>query len=166
MFSHRPSGIWRGRPPGTGPVGRALHAAGTMGCSPRDGWWCSYVPGQENPLHFVQEPHRQIQYRVRDNLRSHSSRQLEARHPVIFEGLGGGADGPTCRVALRTASAELEKSLLRGLMAAAVWTTARVSGHGTQTNCACPHCDAPHENEAHVPWDCPEWERPRETCHP
>ena len=73
------------------------------------------MPGQEHPLHFVQE----------------------------------------CR-ALRVASTELEKSLLRGLMAGALWTAARVLGHGMQTNSACPHCGAAHEDEVHVLWDCPE----------
>ena len=29
-----------GRPPGTGPVGRALCTAATLGWNPREGWWC------------------------------------------------------------------------------------------------------------------------------
>ena len=57
-----------GRPPGIGPVGRALQTAATLGWSPREGWWCWDVPGQELPLHFVQEPLRQVQHRVRDSL--------------------------------------------------------------------------------------------------
>ena len=123
--------IWEsgGRPPGTGPVGRALRTAATLGWTPCEGWWCWDVPGQEHPLHFVQEPLRQLQHRVRDSLRYHSSRQLEAGRPVTFGGLGDGTDGRACRAALQAASTELEKSLLRGLMAGAMWTAARVSGH-------------------------------------
>ena len=113
----------------------------------------------------MQEPLRQLQHRVRDSLCYHSSRQLEARRPVTFGGLGDGADGPACRAALRPASTELEKSLLRRLMAGALWRT-RVSGHGMQTNSACPHCGAAHEDEVHVLWDCPEWESARETWRP
>ena len=90
----------------------------------------------------MQEPLCQLQHRVRDSLRCHSSRQLEARRPITFGGLGDGADGPACRAALRAASTELEKSLLRGLLAGAMWTAARVSGHGTRANAACPHCGA------------------------
>ena len=45
-----------GCPPGTGPVGRALQTAATLGWSSRKGCWCWPVPGQEYPLHFVQEP--------------------------------------------------------------------------------------------------------------
>ena len=47
--------IWElgGRPPGTGPVGHALRTMATLGWSPREGWWCWDVPGQEHPLHFV-----------------------------------------------------------------------------------------------------------------
>ena len=65
----------------------------------------------------MQEPLRQLQHPVRDSLRCHSARQLEARRAVTFRGLGDGADGSTCRAALRAASTELEKSLLRGLLA-------------------------------------------------
>ena len=160
--------IWEsgGRPPGTGPVGRALRTAASLGWSPREGWWCWDVPGQDCPLHFVQEPLRQLQHRVRDSLPCHSARQLEARRPVTFGGLGDGADGPACRAPLRAASTELEKSLLRGLLAGAMWTAARVSGHGLRANAACPHCGAAHEDEAHVLWDCPEWDTARGTWLP
>ena len=155
-----------GCPPGTGPVGRALRTAATLGWSPREGRWCWDVPGQEHPLHFVQEPLHQIRHRVRDSLRCHSSRHLEARRPVTFGGLGDGVDGPACRAALRVTSTELEKSLLRGLMAGALWTAARVSSHGMRTNSECPHCGAAHEDEVHVLWDCPAWEQVRETWSP
>ena len=88
------------------------------------------------------------------------------RRPVTFGGLGDGADGPACRAALRAASTELEKSLLCGLMAGAMWTVARVSGHGMRTNYACSHCGAAHEDKAHVLWECPEWDDARETWLP
>ena len=151
--------IWEsgGRPPRTGPVGRSLRTAASLGWTPREGWWCWDISRQEHPLHFMQEPLRQLQHRVRDSLRCHSSRQLEARRPVTFGGLGDGADGPACRAAPRAASTELEKSLLRGLLAGAMWTAARVSGHGMRANSTCPHCGAAHEDEAHVLWECPEW---------
>ena len=29
-----------GRPPGTGPVGRALRTAASLGSTPHEGWWC------------------------------------------------------------------------------------------------------------------------------
>ena len=155
-----------GRPPGMGPVGRALRTAASLGWTPREGWWCWVIPGQEHPLHFVQEPLCQLQHRVRDSLCCYSSRQLEARRPVTFGGLGDGADGPACQAALRAASTELEKSLLRGLLAGAMWTAARVSGHGMWTNSACPQCGAAHEDEAHVLWECPEWDDARGTWLP
>ena len=160
--------IWEsgGRPPGTGPVGRTLHTAATLGWSSREGWWCWDIPGQEHPLHFVHEPLCQIQHRVRDSTRCHSSRQLEAQGPVTFGGLGDVADGPACRAALRAASTELEKSLLHGPMPGALWTAARVSGYGTRTNSACPHCGAAYQDEVHVLWDCLEWDVARETWRP
>ena len=44
--------IWKSgdRAPGTGPLGRALHTAATLGWSPREGWWCRGIPGQEGLL--------------------------------------------------------------------------------------------------------------------
>ena len=90
-------------------------------------------------------------------------RQLEAHRPITFGGLGDGADGPAYRVAHRAASTELEKSLLRGLLAGAMWTAARVSGHGTRANSACPRYGAAHEDEAHVLWECPERDDARGT---
>ena len=87
---------------------------------------------------------------MRDSLRCHSSRQLEAGRLVTFGGLGNGADGPACRAALRVTSTELEKLLLRGLLAGTLWTAARVSGHGMQTDSAYLHCGAAHEDEVHV----------------
>ena len=67
---------------------------------------------------------------------------------------------------MRVASTELEKSVLRGLMAGALWKAARVSGHGMRTHSACPHCGAAHEDEVHVLLDCPQWEQARETWIP
>ena len=80
--------------------------------------------------------------------------------------LGNGADGPACRAALRAGSEESEKLLLRRLLAGAMWTVARVSGHGTRANAVCPDCGAEHEDEAHILWDCPEWGDARGTWLP
>ena len=88
-------------------MGRALCTAASLGLTPHEGSWCWDVPGQEHPLHFVQEPHRQLQHRGRDSLRTHSSCQLEARRRVTFVWLGDRAEGTNCRAALRAASTEL-----------------------------------------------------------
>ena len=155
-----------GRPPGTGPVGHALQTAAALRWFSLEGLWCWNVPGQDYPKHLVQEPLCQVQHRVWDCLRCHAACQLEVRHPVTFWSLGDGADGPACRAAMRVASTELDKSLLPRLMAAALWTAARVSDHRMQTHSACPHCGAEHEDEVHVMWQCPEWEPARETWCP
>ena len=123
-------------------------------------------PGAKAPVHFVQEPLRQVQHRVQDSLRCHSSRQVEARCTVTFAGLGDGADGAACCAALRVTSTELQQLLVRGLMAGALSTAARVLGHGTRTNSACPYCGAAHKDQIHVLWDCPEWEHARVTWRP
>ena len=155
--------IWESglRPPTTGPFGRALHVVRLLGWQPLEGWWSWVVPGQTEPLHLVQEPMRQIQHRVRDSLRCHAMRGLEARRPATYGGLGDGVDGEACRAALRVASTELEASLLRGLLAGALWTAARVRGHNMRATSSCPGCGSQHEDEAHVLWDCPSWETAR-----
>ena len=86
--------------------------------------------------------------------------------PVTLGGLGDGADGLACRAAMRVAPTELGRSLLRGLMVAALRTATRVSGHGMRTNSTCPHCGAAHEDEVHDLWGSLEWERARETWSP
>ena len=155
---------------GAAHLGRARWGARSArrppGAGPREDWWCWDIPGQEHPLHFVQDPLRQLQHRVWDSLHSHSSRQLEARRPLTFGGVGNGADGVACRAALRAASTEREKSLLRGLLAGAMWTAAGASGHGMGTNSACSHCGAAHEDEAIVLRECPEWDDARGTWLP
>ena len=155
--------IWESglRPPTTGPFGRALHVVRLLGWQPLEGWWSWIVPGQTEPLHLVQEPMRQIQHRVRDSLRCHAMRGLEARRPATYGGLGDGVDGEACRAALRVASTELEASLLRGLLAGALWTAARVRGHNMRATSSCPGCGSQHEDEAHALWDCPSWETAR-----
>ena len=77
--------------------------------------------------------------------------------PRHLRGLGDGADGPACRAALRAASTESGKSLLRELLAGAMGTAARVSGHGMRANAACPSCGAAHEDKVNLLWDYPEW---------
>ena len=61
---------------------------------------------------------------MRDNLRCHAMRGLEARRPATYGGMGDGVDGEACRAALRVASSELEASLLLGLQV--LWTAACV----------------------------------------
>ena len=97
-------------------MGRARQTAATLGWSLRKASWCWDVPAQEYPLHFVKEPLRQLQHRVWDSHRRRSSRWLEARCPVTIRGLAHEANGQACRAAMRAATMELEKSLLRGLM--------------------------------------------------
>ena len=77
-----------------------------------------------------------------------------------------GSDGPACFAVMRVASTELEKSLLRGLMAGPLWMAAPVSGHFMPTDSGCPHCGAAHEDELHALWECLEWKLGRETWIP
>ena len=75
-------------------------------------------------------------------------------------------DGAACRAALRVASTEKEASLLRGLLLGALWTSARVHGHGQRTASTCLFCGVAQEDETHVLWDCPCWHRARDSWAP
>ena len=75
-------------------------------------------------------------------------------------------DSPTCRAALREGSTELGKLLLGGLMAGAMWTAARLLGHGMPTKSARPHCGTAHKDDVHILWDCPEWDDARGAWRP
>ena len=152
--------IWEsgGRPPVMGPVGCVLRTVATLGWSPREGWWCWDVPGQEHPLHFVQEPLRQLQQRVRDSLRCHS------RSPS-----GEWVTGQTAKPAARQCGPPPPS--WRSRCCAASWLRPCGQRPGCRAT-ACgplprePHCGAAHEDVVHVLWDCPEWESARETWRP
>ena len=48
-------------------------------------------------------------------------------------------------------------SLLRGLMAGAMWIVAQVHGHHPWDTATCLDCSTPHEDEVHIFWDYVEW---------
>ena len=152
------------RPPTDGPIGRALCSSRAWG--PWEGSWCWGVPRQTKPLHMVQEPIRAVQHCVHEALRCHAARQLEARWPATFRGLGDGVDGAACHSALQVASNEKEAFLLCGLLAGALWTSARVCGLGLRMPSTCPFCGATHEDTTHVLWDCPWWRGARGSWSP
>ena len=77
-----------------------------------------------------------------------------------------GMDGAACHAALRVASHKEEASLLCGLLAGALGTSARVCGRGLRTASTCPFCGAAHEDEAHVLWDRPRWHGARDSWSP
>ena len=56
---------------------------------------------------------------IRESLRHHSLRGLEARRLRTFGGLGGELDREACRQGLAVARTKLEASLLRGLVGGA-----------------------------------------------
>ena len=115
------------------------------------------MPGQDEPLCLLQPAWSELKHCIRDSLRHHALRGMEARRPGTFGGLGGGLDRAACRHGLRVAQSELEASLLRGLVAGATWTAERAASHRLRDGPGCPHCGAPVEDEDHALWACPEW---------
>ena len=91
-----------------------------------------------------------MQHRIRDSLRHHALRALEARRPRTFRGLGGASDREACRHGLAVAKTELEASLLRGLMMGATWTPERAARCELRRDRRCPCCGAPKEDEWHT----------------
>ena len=59
---------------------------------------------------------------------------------------------------------ELDASLLRGVMAGAVWTARRAHARGLRVDAVCPYCaTGAAEDEEHILWACPRWDEARGT---
>ena len=72
------------------------------------------MKGRAGADNMVHEPMRAVEHSVRETLRCHATRQLQACRPATFGSRGDGVDGAACRAVLRVASNENEASLLGG----------------------------------------------------
>ena len=103
-----------GRPPGTGPVGRARRTAASLGWTLREGWWCWDIPGQEHPLRAGATLPAPTTVPGQPSLALLAPSGGAAPHHLRRAGRRGG--WPGLPRALRAASTEFEKSLLHGLL--------------------------------------------------
>ena len=119
--------IWEhtGRPNATGPLGRALHEFRRHGWTSLRGWWSWTMPCTGISVHLVHASKEYVEHFFRESLREYHLEALEKHRPGIFGGIGACLDRDLTLSELAQCATELDKSLLRGVMAGAVWTADR-----------------------------------------
>ena len=95
-------------------------------------------------------------------LKEHRLEALEKRRPRIFGGMGArlGRELTLSELALSElalCTTELDKSLLRGVLAGAVWTADRAHRRGLSHDDRCPY---------HLLWWCEAWKATRDSFLP
>ena len=87
---------------------------------------------------------------------------LEKRRPRVFGGIGTRLDRELTLSELVCCATELDKSVLRGAMAGALWTADRAHRRGLRQDDRCPYCDkGSWEDEDHLLWCCAAWKSVR-----
>ena len=104
-----------------------------------------------------------MEHVFREVLRKQQLRQLEARRPRLF----GGMDASIHRALTLTHAADcdnqLDKALLQGVLAGALWTAVRAQARGLRVTSTCPFCSAGvPEDEEHLLWRCGAWAQARD----
>ena len=161
--------IWEhtGRPRATGPLGRALHDFRRHGWSSLRGWWSWTMPRMGISVHLVHASKEYVEHLFRESLREYHLEAPEKRRPRIFGGMGPRLDRDLTLSELAQCATELDKSLLRGVMAGAVWTADRAHRRGLRQNDRCPYCDKEaREDEDHLLWWCEAWKAVRDPFLP
>ena len=76
---------------------------------------------------------------------------LEKRRPRTFGGIGAHLDRMLTLSDVATCDTELDKSLLTGVMAGAIWTADRAHRRGLRPDSDCPYCPQEvREDEDHL----------------
>ena len=89
-------------------------------------------------VHFVHASKEYVEHLFRESLREHHLEALEKRRRRLFGGMGTRLDKELTLSELVRCAAELEKSLLRGVMAWALWTADRAHRRGLRQGGKCP----------------------------
>ena len=160
--------IWESteHPSVRGPMGRALAEVRKLGWKPTSGWWAWEVPDQEREVHFVYNGPLEVGHVVRQSMRHIALAALEKRRPRQYAGLGWGPDRPTLWKVMETFKTERELSLVRHIVAGAVWTGGRANKRGLSQDAPCPYCGEGLEDEEHIFWVCTRWEETRKAWRP
>ena len=77
-------------------------------------------------------------------------------------GIGGSIHRGLTLAFLHNCPAELDKSILRGVLTGAIWTAVRANERGLRPTRACPYCEKQEpEDEEHLLWRCVVWKATR-----
>ena len=90
-------------------------------------------------------------------------RKLEARRPRLFGGMDASIHRALTLAHTANCDHELDRALLRGVLAGALWTAVRAQARGLRPTNTCPFCSAGvPEDEEHLLWWCGAWAQARE----
>ena len=111
--------IWEqtAKPKGTGPLGRALQEFRRLGRRTVRGWWGWSMPRTGISAHLVHASKEYVEHLFRESLREHHVEALEKRRPRLFGGMGARIDRELTLSELARCARELDRSMLRGVMA-------------------------------------------------
>ena len=109
----------------TRPLGRALQEFRRLGWRSMRGWWQWSLPHSATVVHLVHAPKEYVEHLFREALRESQLTALEKRRPRTFGGMGARLDQTLTLSDIATYDTELDKTLLRGVMAGAIWTADR-----------------------------------------
>ena len=154
-------------PKGTGPLGRALREFRRLGWRNLRGWWSWTMPRTGISVHLVHAAKEYVEHLFRESLREHHLEALEKRRPRLFGGMGAQIDRELTLSELERCATELDRSMLRGVMAGALWTADRAHQRGLRQDGNCPYCSkGTREDEDHLLWWCAAWKSAREPFLP
>ena len=155
------------QPKGTGPLGRALQEFRRLGWRTLRGWWSWSMPRTGISVHLVHASKEYVEHLFRESLREHHLEALEKRRPRLFGGMGAWIDRELTLSKLARCATELDRSMLRGVMAGALWTADRAHRRGLRQDDKCPYCSkGSREDEDHLLWWCKAWKSAREPLLP
>ena len=81
-----------------------------------------------------------MEHLFREFLREHHLEALEKRRPRLFGGMGARIDRELTLSELERCATKLDRSMLRGVMAGALWTADRARRRGLRQDGNCPYC--------------------------
>ena len=118
-------------------------------------------------VHLVHAAKEYVEHLFRESLREHHLEALEKRRPRLFGVMGARIDRELTLSELERCTTELDKSMLRGVMAGALWTADRAHRRGLRQDGNCPYCSkGTREDEDHLLWWCAAWKSAREPFLP
>ena len=127
------------------------------------GWWQWAMPRTGVTVHLVHTSKEYVEHLFRESLREAQLTALEERRLRTFGGMGARLHRELTLSGLTSRTTELDKSLLRGALASALWTADRAYRRGLRADGRCPYCDkGVWKDESHLLWWCGAWKVARE----
>ena len=145
-------------PTATGPFGTAVREFHKLGWRTARGWWQWVLPGTKAAVHVVHADKGYVEHLFREFIREHQLATLEGRRPHTFGGMGAPLDRYLILLVLNLCATELDKSMMRGALAAALRTSDRAYWRGLRLDDRCPYCaQGVPDDEDHLLWWCAAW---------